>query len=384
MKADIEVKLQENLRDKLLGLPEFVVDYIFDLEFRKKQIRTRIEYAKDLRLFLEFLHKERIVSCEEIKDITPSDLDKLKARDIGNFLSYLTSYKKEFITKTGKHKIQVFTNSDVGKSRKIATLHEFFSYLLEEELIQKDVTKKVDVKVDKQAVIKNRLTPEDMQKFYSTILDDLNIQNKRMEIFHQKVKFRDYIIVLLLSYTGIRISELVQLDIDDIGINEKVMIVVRKGGKQEKLTLPERVMEDIAGYIQQRKALEYDTKAMFISLHKKRIDPKTIRAMLDKYRIRAGIEMKVTPHVFRRTFGTEHYNRYRDMYLTAQIMGHNSAETTRKFYADPAEERRSKSMQEFDYKQDGNEESSVSVSVEKLQKIAKLTGVSIEDLLKAT
>lgn len=71
--------------------------------------------------------------------------------------------------------------------------------------------------------------------------------------------------------------------------------------------------------------------------------------MLEKYRLRAGIDIKLTPHVFRRTFGTEHYNKYKDMYLTAQILGHTSAETTRKYYAEPNEERKIRTMTEFDY-----------------------------------
>jgi site-specific recombinase XerD len=380
MKADIQQKLEERLRERLIRLPEFVADYIFHLEYQKKEIRTRIEYTKDIELFFDYLLKDGLVKKGKMADLEAEDLKDLKPRDIGNFLGYLTSYKKTYTTQTGKTKVQVFTNSDSGKSRKIATLHEFYSYLLEHELVDKDITKKIDVKVDRQASIKNRLTPEDMEKFYSTILEDTNIANSREFIYHQKVKFRDYIIVLLLSYTGIRVSELVQLEFGDIGTEEQAMVVVRKGGKKEKVDLPSIIVDDIEEFLRQRKELEVDTKAIFVSLHKKRIDPKTIRAMLDKYRLRAGLNLKITPHVFRRTFGTEHYNRYRDMYLTAQIMGHKSAETTRKFYADPAEERKRQSMQEFDYQTKEKEEPSVSVNIEKLRELEKLAGMKFADL----
>lgn len=384
MKPDIQKKLEEKLRERLLRLPEFVVDYIFQLEYRKKELRTRIEYAKDLELFFDFLIHAGLVDTDERTNIEVKDLEELKPRDIGNFLSYLTSYRKSFLTATGKLIETEFTNSEAGKSRKIATLHEFYSYLVENELVSKDITKKIDVKVDRQASIKNRLTPEDIQKFYNTILEDTNIANDREFIYHKKVKFRDYIIVLLLSYTGIRISELVQLDLGDIGVDEKAMVVVRKGGQKEKVDLPNIIIEDINEFLRQRDTLPVDTKAIFVSLHKKRIDPKTVRAMLDKYRVRAGIKMKITPHVFRRTFGTEHYNRYRDMYLTAQIMGHRSAETTRKFYADPAEERKRQSMQEFDYEpKKENEQPSISISVEKLKELESLTGMNIGDLLQS-
>ncbi|PLS19383.1 hypothetical protein CVD28_02915 [Bacillus sp. M6-12] len=381
MKADIQKKLEEKLRERLIRLPEFVADYIFHLEFQKKEIRTRIEYAKDIELFFDFLLSDGLVKKESLQEVEPSDLKSLKPRDIGNFLGYLTCYKKAYVTTTGKTKIQEFTNSDAGKSRKIASLHEFYSYLLDNELISKDITKNIDVKVDRKASIKNRLTPDDMDKFYTTILEDMNISNDREYIYHQKVKFRDYIMVLLLSYTGVRISELVQLDIGDIGVEEQAMVVVRKGGKNEVVDIPSVIIQDIEEFLRQRNELQVDTKAIFVSLHKKRIDPKTVRAMLDKYRLRAGIKMKITPHVFRRTFGTEHYNRYRDMYLTAQIMGHESAETTRKFYADPNEERTRQSMRDFEFGQTKDKTPSVSISIQKLKELEKLTGMNIGDLL---
>lgn len=382
MKPDIEDKLNEKLRGKLLCLPDFVSDFTSYLRYRKKALRTRIEYAKDIMLFLEFLQQGGFVNCEKIEDITLDDMKALTPKHIESFLDHLTCFKKTFMTPAGNTKVQEFTNSDVGKSRKLATLHEFFNYLIEGNIVEKDITHKIDIKVDVTASIKNRLTPEDMDKFYSTIIDDTNIANERLAKFHQKVKFRDYIIILLFSYTGIRVSELVQLDTNEVSVSDKVMIVTRKGGKQERVTLPSIILEDIDSYINQRKETIYETKALFVSMQRKRIDPKTIRAMINKYRLRAGIEINVTPHVFRRTFGTEHYNLYRDMYLTAQIMGHRSAETTRKFYADPSEERRVKSMQGFTYQQNQDADNTMSVNIETLKELSKMTGLNLEQLLK--
>ena len=384
MKAEIKSQLEKKLRERLIQLPEFVSDYILYLKYQKKELRTQIEYAKDIELFFEFLLKDGVVERETVQEIVPEDMRRIKPIDIMNFLDYLTLYKKTYLSPTGKTIVQQFSNSDVGKSRKMATLHEFFAYLLNEEIIEKDVSKKIDVKVNRNISIKNRLTPEDMRRFYDAILEDWNITNDREYIYAQKLKFRDYIMVLLLSYTGIRISELVSLDIGDIGIEEQAMVVTRKGGKQDKIDLPTAIIDDLKEYLRQREQLHVPTKALFVSLHKKRIDPKTVRAMLDKYRKRAGIHMKITPHVFRRTFGTEHYNRYRDMYLTAQIIGHNTAETTRKFYADPANERKRKSMTEFDYRNPVEETApSVSVSLEQLKELEKITGVKLSELLQA-
>lgn len=386
MKPDVEKKVQDSLDKKLRQLPYFVCEFIFSLE-EVREKRTLFEYAKDIGLFLEFLQEYKF-NGKEITDFTEEDIDVLDERDIRNFLSHLTRYKKTFTTPKGKIKTQEFTNSDLGKSRKIATLHEFFSYLFKMKKISRDVSQNVEVSVKEKKAIKDRLDTNDLEKFYSTIIDDVNIEGSRQLKFHQKVKFRDYIIVLILSYTGIRVSELVQLDVTEISIDKKSMIVERKGGDQERVPIPSRILEDIEEYLIKRKemtGLEGDAKnAMFVSLHKKRIDPRTIRQMLDKYRIRANIDVKITPHMFRRTFGTRHYNKFRDMYLTAKIMGHKTAETTRKFYADPDEDRVNQSMEVFDYDSPtDNVTKNITIDMNKLKEISKLTGIDIETLLKA-
>lgn len=387
LKPDIYIKVDKKLTEKLQQLPDFVCDFIFSIQ--NKQIRTRFEYCKDIRTFLEYLVLLDKFAGKDIMSFIPKDIDLLDERDIWNFLSHLTSYKKTFVTPTGKVKTQVFTNGDVGKSRKMATIHEFFGYLLDKELTSTDVSRKVDITVHAKKKIKDRLDFKDIEKFYTTIIDDVNIENTRKQIFHEKVKFRDYIIVLIFSYTGIRVSELVQLDVDDISVDQKAMVVIRKGGDQEKVPIPSRILEDIAEYVEKRKqmtGLEGEAKnALFVSLHKRRIDPRTIRQMLEKYRQRSGIDIHITPHVFRRTFGTRHYNRYRDMFLTAKILGHSSAETTRKFYADPDEDRIIGSMDVFDYeaeKVEIDQAEEIKIMLKRIEKLSKDTGIDISSLIK--
>lgn len=376
-----EIGLREKIRKKLTLLPEFAVDYIYILE-NSKRIRTRYEYIKDMILLFEFLVNSEKTTKQEMKDLTPSDLDQLTERDLIDFFDYLTAYEKSYSSSTGKTIVQHFTNDTVGKSRKLATIRKLFAYLFKKKMISKDITQNIEIKVQHKKKISNRLKPEEIQRFFATIMDDIEIENDRQLKFHEKVKFRDYIISLLLAYTGIRVSELVQLDITDIHIQRKFLVVTRKGGDEQEITMPERIIDDIRDYIDYRKQIQDIPKnaqnALFVSLHKKRIDPKTVRMLLEKYRQRSGIEIKITPHVFRRTFGTNHYNTYEDMYLTAEILGHSSAETTRKFYADPSEERVVRSMQQYDYV----DQKTAAIKNEKIEAIANKLGMSVNDLLK--
>jgi integrase/recombinase XerC len=377
----MENQVREKLRERLILLPEFAVDFLYLLE-NSTEIQTRYEYAKDISLFLEFLLSSHKCSVSSMKEIKPDDLNLLTDRDLIDFFDYLSSYSKSYISSTGKEVIMEFSNAPVGKARKLATLRKLFRHLFIKKLISKDITPNIEIKIPSKVKVKQRLTPDEVQRMFSTIMDDLFIEGSRSIKFHEKVKHRDYIITLLLAYTGIRISELVQLDISDVRLQKQTIVVTRKGGDEQEITMPERIIEDISAYIEHRKLLtnvsKKDHNALFISLHKKRIDPKTVRALLDKYSVRSQISIHVTPHVFRRTFGTNHYNTYEDMFLTAQILGHASAETTRKFYADPSEERVNRSMKQFEYKQDFP----LVENKGKLQTLANKLGISVDDLIK--
>ncbi|MFE8095279.1 tyrosine-type recombinase/integrase, partial [Bacillus toyonensis] len=154
---------------------------------------------------------------------------------------------------------------------------------------------------------------------------------------------------------------------------------------EQAIPMPGRILDDLTAYLVERKKLtdvkKEDAKALFVSLHKKRMNERTVRLMLEKYRVRSGLDIKITPHVFRRTFGTNHYNTYQDMYLTAQVLGHGSAETTRRFYADPSQERVSESMKQFDYEYENKEKTGESIQLSKLEQLANKLGMDVNDLM---
>lgn len=390
MKKDLETKLLNQKYDKLRGLPDFVADFISDVE-NSTTLRTQLAYIQDINILLEYLQLEHpdFIS-KDIIDFSPSDINTLTARDIKDFLNYLSSYKKSFKKRDGSEVTQAFSNTQQGKARKLANLHSLFSYLFKNNMIAKDVTANIDIKVDKKASISNKLEGDEIDRFLKTIDDDVNIENNRKLLFHKRVKFRDYIIVLLLAYTGIRVSELIQLDVSDINVDKEAMVVTRKGGNQERIYLPETVLSPIADYMLERKKLnnvkqEYKN-ALFLSQHGNRIDAQTIRYMLSKYKDRSGLDIKITPHTFRRSFGMEFYNKTKDMYLTAQQLGHTSAETTRKFYAEPTDERKKSSMTGFDYSKADSPTISSSadknLDIDSIERLLDVTGLSMDELLK--
>lgn len=365
MKKDIYAKLEKKLRARLLSLPDFAADFIESLE-NTREIRTRIEYAKDIQLFLDFIKEDKGV---EVVDIPL--LNKLTERDFRNYLNYLSSYEKTYISAAGKEVRQVYENSDSSKSRKLASIHELFERLFLLKDLDKDISANIKVHVRQKAKIKSTLTPEELERLFQVILDEENIESQREKAFASKLKYRDYTICSLLAYSGIRVGEIVQMDMQDVSIGGEVIVVTRKGGDQEKIPLPEKVLSDIEDYLVSRAKIETKDPALFLSLQKKRINERTINNLLDKYGKRAGFDIKLTPHVFRRTFGTAHYNTYGDISLTGTLLGHKSTETTKKFYAKVSDERIRKSMQQFTYDR-----------VDELRKLVDNKGFSLEDLKK--
>lgn len=352
MRPEQERAIRLKLKDKQQGLPDFITEFIYVSE-TSKSLSTCFEYAKDLNLFLEFLVDERKVKAAQTTDVTPADIERISERDIVDFLNHLTHYIKSYQTTTGKEIKQIYTNQSEGKNRKLATLRVFFDFLFTRRLITRDVTKRVEMKMNKRVRIKNRLTDDEVQRFFKTIKDDMNVETEHANAYHKKTKYRDYVIAVLFAYCGLRVSELATLNIDDVFIEEQALVILRKGGNEQAIPIPDAIFEVVLDYLDQRKKMSHALKdheeALFLSLQGKRINPRTIRNMLEKYRQRSKLSIKITPHVFRRTFGTNHYNTFKDMYLTALILGHSSAETTRKYYADPNEERVRSSMAGFNY-----------------------------------
>lgn len=375
LKKDIYKPLEDKLRRKLAVLPDIAVKF---LHSTKKKIRTQIEYSKDLTLFFDFLLLSKKVNKSTIQDINVEDIKSVEVDDLEEFFDYLLDYEHTYISSTGKVIVQHFENSPAGISRKRATLQRFFGFLVKRDYMEKDVTKKLEKDdIPDSRDIKDRLRPEEVQKFFEVILDNEGIGTDRLMKFHLKLKHRDYIMTLLLAYTGIRVGELVQLDIDDIYLKREYFEILRKGGKKEHVTMPLQIIDDISDFVEERKKMkDIESNALFLSLRKKRVSDKTVREMLKKYQERSGIDIHVTPHLFRRTFGTKHYNDYQDMYLTAKVLGHSSAETTRKHYADPSKEREVKSMQQFGY---GNEIASQK-SDEAMQRVAEKYGIPLNIL----
>ncbi len=143
--------------------------------------------------------------------------------------------------------------------------------------------------------------------------------------------------------TGIRISELVGIDIKDVDFERNQFVVTRKGGNQERLAFGPEVRDALLEYLSERDQITPVTgheNALFLSMQRKRITTRAVENLVKKYAKLSTPLKRITPHKLRSTYGTMLYQESGDIYLVADVLGHKDVNTTRKHYAAISEDRR--------------------------------------------
>ena len=168
-------------------------------------------------------------------------------------------------------------------------------------------------------------------------------QGQRKAYF-EKTKNRDLAILTLLLGTGIRVSECVGLDLQDIDFKNNGITVTRKGGNQMAVYFGEEVENALKTYLyttrKQTVPLSGHENALFLSTQRKRMGVQAVENMVKKYAREVTPNKKITPHKLRSTYGTALYKETGDIYLVADVLGHKDVNTTKKHYAAIDEDRR--------------------------------------------
>lgn len=348
MKRDIEIVQTKEKKKWLDRMPPYIKEYIRSIQ-ESKGLSTQIAYLKDYSLFLSYL--ANLLGKESMQNITVDDLDRLTENDINVYLEHITNYTKVYDFH-GQLRERTVHNSKEGKARKAASIKVLFKYLDRKGYIRKNISEYVEIKTTDKRFVKDRLSPEDIIKLIDTILKGRGLSGSRNKALHNTHKYRDVCIIITLAYTGIRISELVQLDLKDLNLkeiqDESSMIVIRKGDKMEKLFLSSPVVQAMTNYIQKERKSE-GNPALLLSNRGTRMVPRTINALLSVYRERAGLNVELTPHTFRRTFATKMLEETGDLQLVADLLGHESIETTRRHYTVTSEKKKQRAIANFKY-----------------------------------
>lgn len=330
-----DIENTQKLRDILQTLPAFAKNYFRALE-PTTSTSTRIAYAYDIRVFFRFLMENNpSLKDKDITKLTVDILDKLGAEDIEEYQEYLKLYESE-----DKH----LTNGERGLKRKMSALRSFYAYFYKQQMITANPTLLVDMpKLHDKTIV--RLDVDESAALLDYIEhcgDQLTGQKK---LYWEKTKLRDLAIVTLLLGTGIRVSECVGLDVQDIDFKNNGIRVVRKGGNEMVVYFGEEVAEALQNYLEARNNImpvAGHENALFYSTQRKRIGVKAVENLVKKYAREITTTKKITPHKLRSTYGTTLYKETGDIYLVADVLGHKDVNTTRRHYAAMDDERRRK------------------------------------------
>ena len=321
---DIENTLR--LRDVLKTLPPFCRDFFRAIE-PLTTTKTRISYAYDIRIFFQFLLEQNPAFRDWSMDAFTVDvLDQLTAVDLEEYEEYLKVYQAGDKTET---------NGERGLKRKMSSLRSFYAYYFKREMIHTNPTVLVDVpKIHQKSII--RLEADEVALLLDYIEhggDDLTGQKK---VYYEKTKDRDLALVTLLLGTGVRVSECVGLDIEDVDFKNNGIKVTRKGGNEMVVYFGPEVEKALKNYLEVRKNIipvEGHEHALFYSTQRKRIGVQAVENLVKKYARQVTTTKKITPHKLRSTYGTALYQETGDIYLVADVLGHKDVNTTKKHYA---------------------------------------------------
>ena len=281
------------MREVLTTLPPFCKQFFRGIQDYTSS-RTRLAYAYDLRVFFEFMHENNpYCNKMDITDLPLSVLDYISREDIEEYMDYLTS---ELI------------KTNPAALVPLPKLHE-------KEIIRLDA--------DEVAILLDQV--EDGDKL-----------TKRELVYHQKTRIRDVALLTLLLGTGIRVSECVGLDLNDVDFKNNGIKIRRKGGYETVVYFGDEVQDALLDYLEQRHHIipsEGHEEALFLSLQNRRITVRAVENLVKKYASRVTTLKHITPHKLRSTYGTALYRETGDIYLVADVLGHKDVNTTRKHYA---------------------------------------------------
>ena len=267
-------------------------------EVRNLSDNTLISYKHDVKSFIEF------ISTHTGSEVSIKYLNDMKISDFRSFLSYLR-------------------NKDISSTsiaRIISSLKSFFNYLLNTNLIE-------------STVVQSLRTPKQKKSLPRPISSELAIETIKHAQDMEKEKWigmRNKSILMLLYGCGLRISEALNLNFEDINEND-YLIIKGKGNKERMVPLMDYVKNDIENYIHECPKNFIKNDPLFVGKRLDRLSPRIIQYVLEKIRHNLSLPETATPHALRHSFATHLLDSGGDLRTIQELLGHSSLSTTQKY-----------------------------------------------------
>lgn len=263
-------------------------------------VHTSKNYLADLKQFSEYMEKNH----PGISAAGKNGLSKIDHNIVRGYIS--TLFDK---------------NNPASIARKLASLRSFFKYWIRQGAMTSNPAK--DVATPK--------VPKRLPKFL-TIDEMTSLLNGPSD--NDVLSLRDKAMMETMYSSGLRVSELVGLDVEHTNLSEGTLKVVGKGKKERLVPIGAKAQTAMANYLARREEIldqNHPTKAVFLNRQGTRITPRSVERMVQKYLRSSGIQKEVTPHVLRHSFATHMLNSGADLRGIQELLGHSSLSTTQKY-----------------------------------------------------
>jgi len=336
--AETRSKYLDKLENILETFPECGKAFIYSKSASYKA-STRFRYCEDLNVFFKFLI-DAIPAAQaysSIKELPTKVIADITPENIDHFMNYIERYEYDGV---------YYHNDQAAKKRKLASLRSFYKFLFARGLASSNPAALVDSpKLNKKDII--ALNHDDRASVIASVTRGHDLTPEELKK-HAKKTTRDTAIIYLLLGTGIRVSELVGLDIKDVNIRDHRINIIRKGGNQDHVYFNDEVRAMLELYMNgERKTIipvEKDKDALFISQKHERISVSAVERLVKKYARGTQFGDRVTPHKLRSSFATAAVYE-NDLSAVAAALGHQSSSTTAKYYTKVTEEAKRKVAQ---------------------------------------
>jgi integrase/recombinase XerC len=242
-------------------------------------------------------------------------------RDISDFAVFLQKKRLNF-SHVGKHDVREFleelSNKKLSRAtlaRKLAVLRSFYKFLIINKIIKESFIASMSARLKKDKKVPSFLTENEMQTL-------LNISD---------LKPRDRAMIELFYSCGLRIEELVSLDLKNIDFISNIVAVTGKRNKERIVPVGNVCLRAIKDYVNERcnLGLPCDTRSpVFLSGRSKRLGQRTARRILHRYFVKVGFTKKISPHTLRHTFATHILDRGCDLKSVQEMLGHKNLSST--------------------------------------------------------
>ena len=272
--------------------------------------------------------KNYLYYCKYQKKLSQKSI-KAYSIDLKQFVNYFDFDEKQCFTKTGislyiseLHKI--FSPKTV--KRKLASLRAFFNYLEFEEIVEKNPLRLIKTRFQEPKTLPKVISLEIIGQLLSAVHQEYDKAKTEYKKFSA---LRDVAIVEVLFATGMRVSELCSLKVEDVNLDSGCIHIMGKGNKERVIQIGNGEVLSILGEYYQANLARISLRGFFfVNRHSLRISEQSVRFMIQSFCVKAEISLKITPHMFRHSFATLLLEEDVDIRYIQHMLGHSSIQTT--------------------------------------------------------